>query len=281
VDNVQKAMRYGGLKSELPPAAIVDQSFIALGKNAVDMIKVYRGRGREVFDRVEVTGIEHWRAAMAQNRGVVVITGHCGAWDLMSASVSRLYGRSAAVARPPRNPYINHILEKMRTVTGLEVIYKEGALRGIMAALKQGKAVGVLIDQAVLRDEACVVEFLGRPALTTKSAALIARKTGAPVLPIFIHRNPDDSHTVVIEPPAALVNEADKEKAVRIDTQRFTDYVADYVRRRPTQWLWGHRRWKRAPAVMPGLNENGSGETAATSGRPAGPGVDPVRTGLS
>jgi KDO2-lipid IV(A) lauroyltransferase len=100
------------------------------------------------------------------------------------------------------------------------------------------------MDQAVLKDEGYVIDFLGRGAWTTKMPALIARKTGTPVVPVFINLD-GDRHIINIYSEVALSGEEDTEKAVMEDTKRFTGFIEEHIRQHPAEWLWIHRRWKR------------------------------------
>jgi KDO2-lipid IV(A) lauroyltransferase len=140
---------------------------------------------------------------------------------------------------------MNSILERVRRRFGNRVIYKRGALRDIINSLRRNEAVGILMDQSVVSDEGYVLEFLGKGAWTTKMPALIARKTGASVLPVFINRINGYRHVVKIYPEITLSDNQDRELAIKEDTRVFSRYIEDYVRQNPSEWLWIHRRWKR------------------------------------
>jgi len=150
------------------------------------------------------------------------------------------------VVRPLNNPYLNTLLQKARSRFGNKVIDKKGALRAILATLKDGGIVGILMDQAVLPDEGYVIEFLGRGAWTSRMPALLARKTGAPAVPAFIRRT-GKGHEITVYPEISLSQKSNQEEAVREDTERFSRYIEDYIKENPSQWLWMHRRWKRVP----------------------------------
>ncbi|MBI1812098.1 MAG: lysophospholipid acyltransferase family protein, partial [Nitrospirae bacterium] len=167
-----------------------------------------------------------------------------GNWELVAIASSYKLLDISAVARRSNNPYINKFIEKARQRYGNSVIYKKGALRNIIERLREGGSVGILMDQAVLSDEGYVIDFLGRGAWITKMPALIARKTGAAVLPAFIHRT-DKGHRITIYPEVKLSDIADKEKAVIEDTKKFSGFIEAYVKEYPSEWLWIHRRWKR------------------------------------
>lgn len=220
------------------------ETFKNLGKSLVEVIKIYYGLGKKIIDNVEVKGIENYDKAKLKGRGVILITGHCGNWELMAVTFSVKVDNVFGVARRQNNPYFNNLVEKIRAKYGNKVIYKKGALKGILLELRKNKGVGILMDQAVLKNEGYIIDFLGKPAWTTKMPALIARKTGAAVIPVFINRD-RDRHVMNIHPEVILSAEQDIEKAIIEDTKNFSKYIEDYIRSHPSEWLWIHRRWKR------------------------------------
>lgn len=248
IDNIEKA-----IGNSLQPLAISNrplavsiarEAFRNLGRSFVEVIKVYYGLGKSIIDNVEISGVENYHKAKSKNKGVIFITGHCGNWELMALAFGAKVDNVSVVARQQNNPYLNRLVEKVRAKYGNRVIYKKGALKGILSELKKNRGVGILMDQAVLKDEGYIMDFLGRPAWTTKMPALMARKTGAAVLPIFINRSVA-KHVINIYPEVALSAEDDTEKAIIEDTRRFSGFIEDYIREHPTEWLWIHKRWKR------------------------------------
>ncbi|MBZ0154740.1 MAG: lysophospholipid acyltransferase family protein [Alphaproteobacteria bacterium] len=244
LDNIRRALPC--LDGNRTAECLARQAFRNLGRSAVEIIRIYYGRESGIIDAVEIRGAEHYDAARSKGKGVLFITGHCGNWELMALAFGRSMGAFSAVARAQNNPYLNRIIERARASYGNAVLYKKGALRGILSRLGRGETVGVLMDQAVVKEEGVVVDFLGRGAWTMKTPALVARKTGAAVLPVFIHRE-GNGHVITISPEVSLSGNGDTEKAVREDTESFSRYIEDYVRRHPDEWLWIHRRWKRVP----------------------------------
>lgn len=223
---------------------IAKETFKNLGKSLVEVIKIYYGLGGKIIGSVEVKGIENYNKAKLKGRGILLITGHCGNWELMAVIFSVKVDNVSGVAREQNNPYLNKLVEKIRAKYGNKIIYKKGALKGILSELKKGGGVGILMDQAVLRNEGYIIDFLGKPAWTTKMPALIARKTDAAVIPVFINRD-GDRHIMNIHPEVILSAEQDFEKAIIEDTKNFSKYIEDYIKSYPSEWLWIHRRWKR------------------------------------
>jgi KDO2-lipid IV(A) lauroyltransferase len=246
IENIDKAVKAGGLKIDAPPARVARQSFMNLGRSLVDIIKVYFGLGREIIDSIEVTGFENYLDAKAKGKGILFITGHCGNWEMTALGFGARVEPLAVIARVQNNLYLHRLVERARARYGNRIIYKQGALMAIVSELRQNKGIGILMDQAVLPEEGFIIDFLGRPAWTMKGPALIARKMGAAVLPAFIHRE-GSKYIGIFYPPVILSQEKDTEKALIEDTKKFSSYIENFIREYPTEWLWIHRRWKRVP----------------------------------
>jgi KDO2-lipid IV(A) lauroyltransferase len=242
IENIEKS----GVRCQgLGVRDIAKETFRNLGRSFIEIVKIYYGIGSGIIDSVEFEGTENVYKAKSEGKGILFIAGHCGNWELMAVATSAKLLPSSGIARQINNPYINKLIERVRQRYGNSVIYKKGALKAVMKVLKNNGSVGILMDQAVLSDEGYVIDFLGRGAWTTKMPALIARKTGAAVLPAFIHRT-QKGHKIKIYPAIELANVEDKEAAVLEDTKKFSGFIERYIKEHPSEWLWIHRRWKRA-----------------------------------
>ena len=252
IDNIASAMRLGWIGRNRSPEELARANFSHMGRSVLEMLKIFHRRDKRLFERVRIEGREHLDKALEKGRGVLVVTGHCGNWELMAVGgATRVDLKMSVLARAQNNPLMDRLVERMRVRTGNRVIYKQGAVKGILTELRDNNGVGILIDQAVLVREGCVVSFLGRPALTTRLPAVIIRKKKTPVVPCFIHREADGSHIVAFHPEPAMSDHQDIETATVENMQRLTGYIERYVAEYPEQWLWGHRRWKRAPEEWP------------------------------
>jgi KDO2-lipid IV(A) lauroyltransferase len=244
IQNLKAVISSGALTFPVPAETVIRDNFKNLGKTISEVVRLYYNRGGKIIDAVELEGIEHFRDALLKGKGILFITGHCGNWELMAITLALKLHVASGVARPVDNPFIHRFVERVRKKYGNSVIYKKGALKPILQKLKNNDVVGILMDQAVKRDEGFVIDFLGIGAWTMKMPALIARKTGAAVLPTFIHRT-EKGHTIIIHPAVELSTQQDRDAAVVEDTKRFSWYIEEYIRQYPTEWLWIHKRWKR------------------------------------
>jgi len=220
-------------------------SFENLGRNLAEFA-VSGTRIDELLARVSVKGLEHLRAALAEGRGVLILSGHCGNWELAGARLAREV-RLTNIARPMANPLVDAAIAAQRSAAGVRTIDARDAAREVFRVLARNESVGVLLDQNASRGERVFVEFLGRPAATNFGLAMLALRSGAPVLPAFSERGPDGRHHAWIGPPIEPCSAGELPERIGRTTARYTAAIEGYVRRRPDQWFWVHNRWKRRP----------------------------------
>jgi KDO2-lipid IV(A) lauroyltransferase len=223
--------------------ALARAMFAHFGSLLLELLKFSGYTLAEIQLAVEIEGQERALQAYAQNRGVLFFTGHFGYWEI-HAIAEPLHNRPISVlARPLDNVRLNEMLERIRTRTGNSVIYRQGAVRKVLRELAANHGVAILIDQHLHTPDAVYVDFFRRPAATTSALAALALRTGAPVIPVFALPLPRGRYRLVYEHPVDPPR-ADTPDAIREFTQRCTDVLEMYVRRRPELWLWMHRRWR-------------------------------------
>jgi len=182
---------------------------------------------------------------LPRGRGVIVLTGHVGNWELGGAYVAARGYRVAGVVKPPANPYVARHAERVRERLGIETIPMPEARAGVMGALKANKVVALVADQGALRSTVWS-PFFGRPTKTPPGPGLFAVRSGAPVIfGAFIAR-PDGGYELVGELLAEEVTGA-PEDAVQWVADAFRARLEALVRRVPCQYLWTHRLWKHQP----------------------------------
>lgn len=256
IENLRAAVSRNALSISAAPDDVIKQNFRNLGKSFVEVVKIYYGLGGHITKSVKITGAENFAKAGMKGRGALIVTGHCGNWELCALAASANITKIHVVARPVNNPYLNRLVEKTRRRYGNNVIYKKGALRKILSALSKNEAVVILMDQSVVSSEGVVADFLGKKDYTMKTPAVIAMKTGSPVLPVFIRRS-GNSHIIEIGEEVALDRADGGEKAVYANTIKLSQCIEEYIKQNPTEWLWIHRRWKRIKD-----SEEGAGSAA-------------------
>jgi KDO2-lipid IV(A) lauroyltransferase len=231
------------LRSEGERRLIARAAFGHFGRLLFELLKFSTLSPEAMLARVEFEGEDRARAAYAQNKGVLFITGHFGFWELHAMVHALRIQPINLLARSLDNPQLNDLLERIRQRTGNTVVYRRGTIRRIMRTLQAGQGTAVLIDQHIMTRDAIYVDFFDRPAATTSAVAALALRTGAPVVPVFALPLGGGRYKVIYEHPVEPPRDEGAD-AVREFTQRCTDVLEMYVRRHPDLWLWMHRRWR-------------------------------------
>jgi KDO2-lipid IV(A) lauroyltransferase len=244
LENLRTAFKQEKTEQEL--YAIAQRTFQNLGMMAVEFFRIPR-MGVETFKKnVRIEGLGKALGLLEKKRGGLLLIGHFGNWELMGL-MSRVIGNPIMVIAKPmkKNRWVDEFITKIRNAAGLEVISNVKASRKVVKALSQNRVVGILIDQRAKRSEGVWAEFFGRKAPTTPGLAVLAMKTGAPVLPVFMIRNGFQKHRLIIQEPLELIHTGDIQKDVEANTQLFNDTLESMIRQYPDQWFWLHQRWER------------------------------------
>jgi KDO2-lipid IV(A) lauroyltransferase len=201
----------------------------------------------QVTALLTLDGTEHLEAVLREHGRALVLTAHLGNWEMLTLAPAMTGHPLSVVARALDSPMLDAWANGLRRKAGVEVIDKRDALRPVIAALRRGALVGVLLDQNASRREGVFVPFFGRLASTSRAVAVLALRTKTPVIPAFTRRLAPDRHCVSIGPAFPMPDGADEE-ALRTLTARCTAAVEEAVRATPEQWLWAHDRWRTRPA---------------------------------
>ncbi len=222
---------------------ILRATFAQLGRHIIEFLHFDAIEADEMLRLVEFEGEEYVDNAIAQGRGVMYFAGHFGAWELQIMVHAYRFERIVMVARTLDNPFLETLMERIRTRVGTQVLSRRGAVRGLLRALKTGGSVGLMVDQHIQDRSAVHVNYFGRPASTTSTIASLALRTGAPIIPVFAIPLPGGRYRMVYEKPIEVPAEDDDDR-IRTYTQRCTARLEARVRSDPYLWLWMHRRWR-------------------------------------
>jgi KDO2-lipid IV(A) lauroyltransferase len=188
-----------------------------------------------------------------EGRGVIVVIGHLGNWEIGGLATTLAGYSIQSLARPIDNPWIDRYLKRFRTQTGQKMISRDRALGEMIRVLQRGGMLVVQIDQDA-RQLGVYVNFFGRPASTHRAPATLSLKYNAPIVLVNTYREDNLNFAVCSEPfyPAAFRDCADPVKSL---TQAFSDRFEVFVRQHPEQWFWMHDRWKSAERFARTTNE--------------------------
>jgi KDO2-lipid IV(A) lauroyltransferase len=206
----------------------------------------YTAQQAQSFIRYE--GLEHYLAARAQGKGVLILTGHLGAWELSSFYHSLMGYPMSIVIRRLDNPLVDNLVNHIRCLHGNQVLHKDDFARGLLGSMRRGETVGILMDTNMTPPQGAFVDFFGHSACTGSGMARVAMKTGATVLPGFLlWEEATQQYVLRFGAPLTLPTSENGEADVLAHTALFTKVIEDYIRQYPDQWLWVHRRWKTRP----------------------------------
>ena len=244
---------FGEEKPERELLAIARNAFENLGMMAVEFFRIPKMDLETFKKRVTIEGLEEALRILGKGKGALLLLSHFGNWEMMGI-MSKLIGDSIMVIAKPmkKNKRIDQFITKIRNAAGLEVVSSIKASRTVFKALSQNRVVGILIDQRAKRSEGVWADFFGKKAPTTPGLAVLAMKTGAPVVPVFMVRNGFGKHRLIIQKPLELVHTGDIKKDVEANTQLFNHTLESMIRQYPDQWFWVHRRWERKKRVSQG-----------------------------
>ena len=223
-------------------------TFTSLGRQLAEVCLFPRYTPENVSHIVVYDGFENYERAHSRGKGVLYLTAHLGAWELSAFSHSLQGHPLRIVMRGLDNPYLDSLIQRYRTMHGNLLVDKDNFVRGLLAAMKAGETVGILMDTNMTPPQGVFVDFFGIPACTASGLARIALRTDAAVVPGFTVWDPVlRKYRLRFEPAVKLIRTQNEESDVVANTALFTKIIEDYVRQYPDQWLWVHRRWKTRP----------------------------------
>ncbi len=227
-----------------------------LGWQLAEFARMERWTRDSVASFTRMEGFENYEAANAKGRGVLVLTGHLGAWELSSYYFSLIGYPMSMVIRRLDNPLVDARVNQIRCRHGNRVLHKDDFARGLLSAMHQGETVGILMDTNMTPPQGVFVPYFGMDACTAAGMARVALKTRAAVVPGFMLWEPAEQKYVLrFLPEVELTRTGDTEADILTNTAKFNAVIESVVRQYPEQWLWLHRRWKTRPPGEPGLYE--------------------------
>ena len=194
--------------------------------------------------RIDIDGMGHAEAAIAQGNGGLFVSGHCGNWELMARCIADKGLKGTLVYRPPNNPYVDAWINKQRRI-GLPTMAAKGgdAARAIIRVLKEGAFLAMLVDQKM--NEGIPVPLFGRPAMTPTGAPQLSLRHGSPIVPAWCERLPGQRFRITVYPEIPGPNTGDRHKDMYELALKLNQFLEARIRENPANWLWLHNRWPK------------------------------------
>ncbi len=244
MDNLTYA--FGHEKQPEEIKKIARQVFINLVKVVFEVGWSLHLKESQFAEHFKVNGFHHMKNAYEKGKGVLALTAHFGNWELLTIIGAIIKFPINIVVRPLDFKPLDHFIFNLRTRFGGKIIPKERSIHTIIRSLHRGEIVVLLMDQNVDWYEGVFVDFMGHRACTSKGLALLALKTGAPVIPVFMVRETSGFRTE-FGPEIVTVKTGDRQKDIENNTQEYNRVIENFIRRYPDQWFWVHQRWKTKP----------------------------------
>jgi len=237
---------FGQEKSEEERRSIAKRNFQHMGMMVIEFFQILKMDTETYKKKVTVEGLEEALKLLEKRKGGLLLIGHFGNWELMGIMSKVIQIPILAIAKPiKQNEKLYRFILEIRDKAGLTIISPENATQKVLGALSKNWLVAVLIDQRAKRSRGVWVDFFGKKAPTTPGLAVMAIRSGAPVVPAFMIRDGFRKHRLVVKKPVEVVRTGDMQKDIEINMQRFTRVLESMIREYPDQWVWIHRRWER------------------------------------
>jgi Kdo2-lipid IVA lauroyltransferase/acyltransferase len=225
---------------------IARDCFTSMAKSGVEVIFLTSKPPRLLDERIRIVDSRVLDKALAKGKGVILVSAHFGNFPLMVAKLGLAGYKISAIMRHMRDKRAEKMFLARRDVFRVKTIYSQPrdiCVNSAIDALRNNELVFIPLDQN-FGTGGVFVDFFGSKAATATGPVILARRTGAAILPCFIIRQPDDTHKIVFEPPMELEKGPTPKETVVINVQKLTHIIESYIRRYPAEWSWIHRRWK-------------------------------------
>jgi KDO2-lipid IV(A) lauroyltransferase len=239
-------MAFGSEISESEIRGIIKEVFRNIGQTAMEFFQIPSLTYEKALRIIDPEHRERLDKCVEDGRGVVLLASHFGNWELMASAGAVAGYKISAVARPLDDPDLEKVTKDIRESSGLQIIPRRTSALAAVRKLKRNEIVGILADQNT-RKQNVFVDFFGVKAATTPGPAVLALRTGAHLVPVFMLREGPGRHRLIVEEPIEPVRTGDQEADVIATTQKCADILERYVRKYPSQWFWVHRRWRSRP----------------------------------
>ena len=235
---------------------IARESYGNLGRTSIETAVLPKYSAAEILGMFDV--IEGWEImerTLALGRGLIVVAGHLGNWELGGSYIASRGVRMEAVARRMQNPLFDEFLTETRRRVGVNVMHDSDAVRRVPRLVRDGGVAGFLFDQGAAGLASTWVPFFGRYAKTPRGPAVFALRLDAPIVFTCAVREPNGKYSMKFE-EIVVERTGDRERDVDAIVGAYTNALERWVRRYPEQYFWQHRRWKhQRPGTPPELGD--------------------------
>ncbi len=257
IDNLTHA--YGKRYSPEVLQSLARRIFKNICNIVFDVAWAYRLKDKDIPAFFSVEGLEHLEAGLKKGHGVLMLCCHMGSWELMATGFALVPYKPFGIYRRLDFAPLDKLILEFRERFGTRMIPLRGAGKKINALLRKGEIVGTLLDQSVDWYEGVFVDFFGRRTCTNKGVAVLARRTRAAVVPMYLYKK-NGRFIIRFEKELPLQVTDNRIKDIEVNTQTYMNAIETIIRRHPEHWFWVHNRWKTRPYCL--LERQGMSSTS-------------------
>ena len=243
IDNLTKSFKNKYSKQEINQIALSTYVNICIG--ALELLRMPQIIADGIDNYVEIENEHHINNALKKGKGILILCAHFGNWDLLAVERGIKTNSVSIVTKESTSKGISQYWKQTRESFGVKFHKTKWVLFDLFKELKKNKIVGIIIDQHYPGDKALIVNFLGRPAATSPGLAILAERSGSPVIPAFIIRTSKGTHKIIFEKPLYFkLKSPNTQENYLENTKIYTKILETYIKKFPDHWMWLHRRWK-------------------------------------
>ncbi|HBG60920.1 MAG TPA: hypothetical protein DDX37_03650 [Candidatus Omnitrophica bacterium] len=238
---------FGNEKTEFELKKIANDYFYNFGKGMIELIYLLN-RPKKIVENVSIEGLENLEKVLSANKGAIIISAHFGSFIAMYLRIIQQGYKTNVVMRRMRDNVFEEYISDLRRKLGIQTIYslpQRQCIQESIKALRRNELLFMLMDQNFGGEGGVFVDFMDKKASTAPGAIVFAKRTKAPVVPMFIRRDGKDSYKIIIEPEMTLEEDEDDKRSIELNVAKATRIIERYVRQYPHEWGgWMHKRWK-------------------------------------
>jgi len=244
IAEVNLDLAYGDALSKEEKEKIIKNVYQNMLYALMDFVK-NQGISREaLLQKVTFKNEAVLEKARSEGKKVILVTAHYGNWELVALAIAAKFGKMTIIGRSLDAPLMNEILKQNREQFDIELVDKQGAMKAMIQALKADRMLGLLVDQNTAGSEGLLIDFFGKPARHTPSAAILARRFDAVIIPVFITSDDYRHFTLTFYDPIETSRSDDKDADILNSVQKQATITEQVIRQKPQEWFWLHQRWK-------------------------------------
>jgi KDO2-lipid IV(A) lauroyltransferase len=242
LQNLHRAL--AGKKSDREIRTIARKMYQNFGRGLIEFFRLPLLTPKTIYNYVTFEGLEHLEEAHKKGRGVFLLSAHFGNWEMLSAVLALRGVPFNMLARKIKNNHVDVFVNGIRRRAGVNPIEKNEGTNKVISAFRKNEMVGFVLDQHANEALGIPVKFFGQKFFAFKSLAMLARRYKVPIVPVFMIREPQGKHRVVIEPALTLSQGLKLNDSILKDTQHCIQILERYIGQYPDQWIWLHRGWR-------------------------------------